>query len=80
MSKANEPAFPGREDKTVDGQLMIIYNPGFSQRTYLAGQAMMGLCNAAGEAEPEKWNYTLLARCAIKAADALLVELEKTEK
>jgi hypothetical protein len=74
---ANEPAFPGREDKKVDGSLMIMYNPGVSTRTYLAGQAMMGIM-ASPEAPVS--DYEGMAIRALKAADAIIAELEKTEK
>lgn len=71
MSKANEPAFPVT---TPEGG--YIHSYGMSLRTYLAGQAMMGLlADHTVNAEPSK-----LAQSAVMCADALIAELDKTEK
>jgi hypothetical protein len=74
MSKANQPAFPLHPQ--IEGPHGLDYL-GMSLRTYLAGQAMMGIM-ASPEAPVS--DYEGMAIKAIKAADALIELLEKTEK
>ena len=75
MTKANEPAFPVN-NLDSEAQNRFIYT-GMSLRTYLAGQAMMGLLVTEGDGFPDEGN---IARFAVKCADALINELNKTEK
>lgn len=50
-------------------------------KTYFAAKAMHGLLAQAHDEHPqtydmEKWNYEVIAKCSIKAADELLKQLE----
>jgi len=51
---------------------------GMSLRTYYAGQAMMGLLASWGNHDVTAFDE--IAHDAVKAADALILELDKTEK
>lgn len=64
MSKANEPAFPVAASYSDDNPRVLVPQGGMSLHTYLVGQAMMGL----------------LANPALTEAEALILELDKTEK
>lgn len=77
MSKANEPAFPTLTYNTTTGEANG-HHLGISQRTYLAGQAMMGLLASWGNHDVTALEE--IAHDAVKAADDLIAELEKTEK
>jgi hypothetical protein len=74
MSKENKPAFAAMAC-TSSGSRWT--QEGMSLRTYLAGQAMMGIM-ASPEAPVS--DYEGMAIKALKAADALIELLEKKEK
>ena len=77
MSKENEPAFPSVYDYDQLPSTATVNN-GMSLRTYLAGQAMMGLLASCTGAEfPDT---ARIAKYAVEAADNILAELNKTEK
>lgn len=77
MTKANEPAFPivGYDQST---QTLEISSQGMSIRTYLAGQAMIGLL-ASPNFDP-MGSMIPIAKQAVSSADELIAQLEKTEK
>lgn len=90
MSKANEPAFPVTETKETESVSL-----GMSLRTYLAGRAMMGLLANSANSHvlalahndtESSYGYAAndaakaIAKKAVVVADALLEELEKTDK
>ena len=71
MSKlGDQPAFPAVEGSTA------FYVPGMDIRTYLAGQAMIGLL-----AYPNRGvDVHAITELAINYADALIAKLEETSK
>jgi hypothetical protein len=76
MSKANESAFPCLDNEPNIG--LVLAERGMSLRTYLAGQAMMGLLASWGNHDVTAFDE--IAHDAVKAADELIQALEKTEK
>lgn len=80
MSKANESAFPlpiavGPQGDVVQPAGRDL---GFTKREYFAAMAMQGIL--ASFPAQARMDHELIAQAALKAADALLAELEKTEK
>lgn len=84
MKNSDMPAMPCSQTASRDREEMLPYQfgnddfvvPGLTKREHFAAMAMQGLC-----ADPTLVGATTgdLARGAVKAADALLEELEKTE-
>lgn len=77
MENGNYPAFPGMYENRDNS---IAYEPGLTKREYFAAIAMQGMIN--GDSVPpdiagEDWDMQKMAEYSIKAADALLEELEK---
>lgn len=67
----NEPAFPALNNETQ------FYVPGLTKREYISAMNMQGLLAAWGQHDVT--NFDEIAHDAVKAADALLAELEKTQ-
>ena len=80
MTRADEPAFPMKEVRRsgvyVGGEPILTEDirEGLTKREYFAGLAMQGLCTQPSSefSTPEE-----LAKYAVKAADALIKELER---
>jgi hypothetical protein len=68
MIDPNEPAFPCPEFSWRDGMTV---------RTYLAGQALVGLNANTDFTQVES---SILARWAVERADALIAELNKNKE
>lgn len=81
MSKALEPAFPdpmrGAESSVINQSPHELHT-GMSIRTYLAGQAMIGLL-ANPNFDP-MGSMIPIAEQAVLSADELIAQLEKTDK
>jgi len=88
MKNNGGPAFPtGRKTAWVQGaessrmqQVEIEGSKGMSLRAYFAGRAMMGITshgNHPNGTTQDKINWTV--ETAVKLADALIAELEKSE-
>lgn len=77
----NEPAFPGvitelQLDAETD-KLYPVGAPGLTKREYFAAMAMQSLI-LNGECKNQE--ISILAKCSISCADALIQELEKSER
>jgi len=72
--KANQLVYPQKMEFGQDGE---IYFHGLTKREYFAGLAMQGLLATTHKYGP---NYSSISIDAVKFADALLAELEKTEQ
>lgn len=66
-------AFPGQQDMCPDGKWNQTWEPGMSRRDWFAGQALAGLC-ANSRVQDTAAEF---AAGAVRAADALIAELEK---
>ena len=85
MINANKPAFPGQVDKFGDTVIRVLSEGGLTKREYFAGLIMQALCASSSQhvakhprSELDLWQ--ILSEFAVKAADALLLELSKEEK
>lgn len=80
---ANDPAFPEfRHPTKVTDHPIPYWTAGLTKREWLAGMAMQGLISHIEEREDytAKLPAGVIARMAVSQADALLAELEKTNK
>ena len=74
MSESNMPAFPSH------GTMGEVVETGLTKREYFAGLAMQGIC--ASPFQPEESGARAMqqdAANAVKMADALIAELERTK-
>lgn len=78
MIKGNEPINPILELNS-QGQLEDT-SYGLTKREYFAGLAMQGLCSACDEEGVWSHDAKIVAGAAVKYADALLAELERTNE
>jgi hypothetical protein len=69
--KANQLVYPQKMEFGQDGE---IYFHGLTKREYFAGMAMQGLISGNGT------HFSDIPEKSVEFADALLAELEKTEK
>jgi hypothetical protein len=79
QTKTNQPmttdngkrdAFPSDNDRLEHG---------LSKREYFAAMAMQGILAFSGDEDPDpirEWDYEAFAECSVKAADALLKQLQ----
>ena len=72
MSKADEPAFPGKRLDNRAGEIHFL--PGLTKREYFAAMAMQGIIQNPGSGSV---SLIGIARDAVRQADALIAELEK---
>lgn len=72
MSNKDDQAFPAAENDYCPGWF------GLTKREYFAALALEGLLSSLVPAD--EITYPDLAKCAVKSADALLLELEKQIK
>jgi len=52
---------------------------GITKREYFAAMAMQGILAFSGDEDPDpirEWDYEAFAECSVKAADALLKQLQ----
>lgn len=71
------PAFPVPEF-AIDGMIRTAFESGVTKREWLAALAMQALChNDSNCTEPSSWNMAEYAQHAVRAADALIAELNK---
>ena len=71
------PAFPRSATKGTSGTIVREAQDGMTLRTYLAGQALAGLCvPGPDDGSITDWNFDLIAPVAWKAADAMLAAQE----
>ena len=74
MKNADAPAFSHGSQSVPDGQ------KGFTKREYFAGLVMQSMCHMAEHEDPEQWSMEGIAKQAVRAADALIEELNKERK
>ena len=75
--KDGGPAFPRSATKGTSGTIVREAQDGMSLRTYLAGQALAGLCvPGPDDGSITAWDFDLIAPVAWKAADAMLAAQE----
>ena len=75
--KDGGPAFPRSATKGTSGTIVREAQDGMSLRTYLAGQALAGLCvPGPDDGSITAWDFDLIAPVAWKAADAMLAARE----
>jgi len=71
------PAFPRSATKGTSGTIVREAQDGMTLRTYLAGQALAGLCvPGPDDGSITAWDFDLIAPVAWKAADAMLAAQE----
>jgi hypothetical protein len=75
MSNSDMPAMPTSVTTTLSGGIHY-GEPGLTKREYFAGLAMQGIYANSQENSPAG-DFAWTAVDAVKAADALLAELEK---
>lgn len=77
--KSAMPIYDVIEDCGIDGSkgpyLVTQVDTGLTKREHIAAMAMQGFCAAPGA---EDWAIDDLAEIAVRQADALLAELERT--
>ena len=77
--KDGGPAFPRSATKGTSGTIVREAQDGMTLRTYLAGQALAGLCvPGLNDGTIEDWEFDKIAPVAWKAADAMLKAREAT--
>lgn len=76
MSNANKPAFPSEPRSFAPPDS---FGSGLSKREYFAAMALQGLM-AMPTRDGEDIRYESYARAAVKQADALLAELDKSKE
>jgi hypothetical protein len=86
MSKANEAAFPVAASYSDDNPQVLVPVGGMSKRELIAKDMMAALIKNFVPIESKYsvndgyMHFPEMAEDAVKAADALIAELEKTEK
>lgn len=71
---ANQPAFPAQSHVKPNGEVHP-FQSGMTLRQYYAGKALQGLLSDPAGNSP----YERFASDAVRLADALIAELEKTK-
>ena len=69
---ANSAAFPCEQGTDPNGDWNMSFEPGMTKREYFAVMALQGML--ASDLKDE-FSLEIQARCAVRAADALLAEL-----
>ena len=69
---ANSAAFPCEQGTDPNGDWNMSFEPGMTKREYFAVMALQGML--ASDLKDE-FSLEIHARCAVRAADALLAEL-----
>lgn len=71
-TNANSAAFPCEQSTDPNGSWNQTFEPGLTKREYFAAMALQGML--ASDLKDE-FSLEIHARCAVRAADALLAEL-----
>ena len=69
---ANSAAFPCEQGTDPNGDWNMSFEPGMTKREYFAVMALQGMLASDLKSE---FSLEMQARCAVRAADALLAEL-----